>query len=116
MAELRNRKLISADMVTLGAVLRRARLLRQETLTDAGASSGVHPSQLSRLERGECHRFSKNLHKYANYLQIDLAVDQVSNSALIEKVARIASRSAPTAKALAAIVEALAVLSEESKC
>ena len=86
-----------ANALELGQLLRTARTLRNATLTEAQEVTKINVGQLSRLERGDFRRASKNLQKYAEYLQIgenEIKALQSANPATIaNRVEEFASKS-----------------------
>ncbi|WP_157641673.1 helix-turn-helix domain-containing protein [Burkholderia ubonensis] len=88
----------------LGAELRRARVAKKDTLVSAAEKAKIDVGQLSRIERGQFKRISKNLQKYANYLQIALPA---STDNLEERFRNFAARSAGHRAACELILDAL---------
>lgn len=88
-----------------GERLRQIRNQRGLTLVVASSELGIDVGQLSRFERGQFVRVSKNLQKYANYLQIN-SVAELPTS-LAERVMVIAARSEKHREAVEEIVTAL---------
>ncbi|WP_124466735.1 MULTISPECIES: RodZ family helix-turn-helix domain-containing protein [Burkholderia cepacia complex] len=100
-----NNKPISAETARkFGAALRHARMAKEEPLALAAERSNVDVGQLSRFERGQFKRVSRNLQKYANYLQISLIVRP---DALEERFRNFAARSVEHRAACELILEAL---------
>lgn len=88
----------------LGVELRRARASRGETLATAAKRAEIDVGQLSRFERGQFKRASKNLQKYAKYLQITLPA---WTDNLEERFRNFAARSAEHRAACELILDAL---------
>lgn len=102
---MRKYKPISTESAQkLGAELRRLRQDRDITLELASRRTKVDLSQLSRFERGEFRSASKNLHKYADFLQIQLIA---WTDDLGERFRNFAARSANHRTACELILDAL---------
>ncbi|MGD0958783.1 MAG: helix-turn-helix transcriptional regulator [Methylomonas sp.] len=105
-------KLIDAkNAAKLGQDLKKCRVQKGYTLKDSAIRCGVHFGQLSRFEVGEFKAISKNLQKYASFLQIDMsayyAVTNVDLPALSQKVSEFISRSPKHLVVMGVILEAL---------
>jgi transcriptional regulator with XRE-family HTH domain len=102
---MRNYKPISTESAQrLGRELRCARNLKTETLDSISKKIKVDVGQLSRFERGRFKAASKNLHKYAEYLQISLLL---WTDDLGERFRNLAARSAEHRAAFELILDAL---------
>jgi transcriptional regulator with XRE-family HTH domain len=88
-----------------GGRLRQVRSQRELTLVGVSSELGIDVGQLSRFERGQFVRASKNLQKYANYLQVN-AEEELPDS-LAERLMVIAARSVKHREAVEEIVTAL---------
>jgi transcriptional regulator with XRE-family HTH domain len=69
------RKLV--DAIALGVRLKEARLLANLTLNDVQKVTGVSYTQVSRFERGDFRRQSKNLRIICKYLDVAIASDSL---------------------------------------
>jgi transcriptional regulator with XRE-family HTH domain len=99
-------KPISPDKASrFGGRLRQVRNERELTLAGVSSELGIDVGQLSRFERGQFVRISKNLQKYANFLRVN-AEKELPDS-LVERVMVIAARSAKHREAVEEIVTAL---------
>lgn len=99
-------KSISSEKASqIGDGLRTARIQRKLTLTKVSDKLGVDVGQLSRFERGQFVLVSKNLQKYAKYLQINVA--DKPQDALAARVMVLASKSSKHREAVEEIVSAL---------
>ena len=76
-----------------GAHLHARRTQKGITLASIGCELEIDVGQLSRFERGEFKRLSRNLRKYSKYLQIsERELDNLSDSFPI-RIAAIAAKS-----------------------
>lgn len=99
-------KLIPSDhAVQFGSRLRNARIERNLTLKGVSSKLDIDAGQISRFERGKFVRVSRNLQKYAVYLQTSTDID-VQDS-LASRVMLIASKSAKHREAVEEILAAL---------
>jgi transcriptional regulator with XRE-family HTH domain len=102
---VQHKSISSENASQIGGGLRMERVKRNLTLEGVSAKIGVHVGQLSRFERGQFIRLSKNLQKYAKYLQINPSV--TVKDSLVERVMMIASKSIKHREAVEEIVTAL---------
>lgn len=99
-------KTISSDLaVQFGHRLRAARLDRDLTLEGVGSKLDIDAGQISRFERGQFVRISKNLQKYAKYLQTPATLNL--EDSLASRVMLIASKSRKHRQAVEEIIAAL---------
>lgn len=97
------------DAIALGDKIRNARIEKDMTLKSLGKIIGVDHSQISRYERGQVVRISKNLQKICTFLQIDDDLDRfsvggVSLGRRVDELLLLAPEGGP---AVAKLVEAL---------
>lgn len=66
-----NQTMVNEDNINLGEVIRRRRVVIPLTLQELAAMSGVSPSHLGRIERGERYPSARVLRRIAKPLGLD---------------------------------------------
>ncbi|WP_427916262.1 helix-turn-helix domain-containing protein [Stenotrophomonas maltophilia] len=99
------------DAAILGKKLKSARILRNFTLTEVASKTGIHHSQISRIERGLAITAGKNVQKLCTFFDVrDLRSTperRRTPAALSERARTLAERSASTAAALDSFLHVL---------
>lgn len=108
MAQRFNSKL---DAQLLGRRLRAARKARGETLISLAVATGVHHSQISRIERGEVVTLNKNVQKICEFLnETDDPFLLAAAPTLGQRVDRLLLAAPENEEVLRVLVEALEAL------
>lgn len=102
----KNRKSIQ-EAEELGGALRRRRKELGLTLSELANILEVDVGQLSRFERAEFKRMSKNLQKVSNFLQIPDTKEPEESDAVVRQFAELLGRSERHRAAALALVRAL---------
>lgn len=103
-------KLNATSADSLAKAIREARIFRGLTLVKLGNECGVHHSQLSRIERGEIVRVSKNLESICTFLHIDISpkrLDHRQSQPLLSRIERLITSSKSSERAIESLVAAL---------
>lgn len=91
----------------LAAALQVRRISLGMTLMEAGLRVKIDCSQLSRFENGKFMTCSKNLHNYANFLQINDIEQYLREASLGERFDQFAAMSSRHRKAAEELLRAL---------
>lgn len=103
----------SENAQALGLRLRTARNSASMTLEDLAEKLKISHTQISRIERGQFKRTSKNVQILCTFLEIDATLPLQPARNLEARIARIASFSPRWERAVFALVEALEAAQEE---
>lgn len=100
---------IKSEALALGLALRNSRKIQGITLVQASKSIQINEGQLSRFEHGEFSFVTPNLQKFANYLHVDLLMEQERPSLdrRFEAARRMSDRHEAAAIALVQVLETL---------
>jgi transcriptional regulator with XRE-family HTH domain len=104
----KNNLLFDQNIDALGSKLRAERKRLGLTLHQCSVNTKINVGQLSRFEKGEFKRNSKNLQIYTSYLQI---IVNESNSDLIERFRLFSEKSSAHRNACRLLLEVLEQLS-----
>lgn len=101
-----------SDAPTLGAKLRRARENYGLSLMDVAVKVGIHHSQVSRIERGQFKRPTKNVLKLCNFLNVQPPIPSLQGKTptlkqLQQRIARSVAASPHRARLIATFLDAL---------
>lgn len=111
---MRSQGKLLGDPPELGAKLRAARIAMGMTLVQIAQRTGIDVSQLSRFERGDFKRTSRNLQKLIDDLQIDLAAPAASRTSLsVEELSTKATLVAGRSERHRAATEAILLALEQ---
>lgn len=103
-----NQNSSTSSFLSLANRIHSERLRRGLTLVELGSACGVHHSQLSRIEKGNVTRVSKNIKKICTFLQIELTESTSTPKAnLLLRVERLITASNSSARAIESLVTAL---------
>jgi len=81
----------SIEASQVGQAIKAARRARGWTLPQLGKMSGVHPGQISRIERGVMKTGSSNVQVLCKILELDLQALIDSQEAVIKLASRLAA-------------------------
>ena len=94
----------------IGQLLKTARLRNRQTLKEIARSIRVDSSQISRIERGDFKRISRNVQKMCSYLHIpvsDIKDQARRESEISDWATRVAAQSPKNRMVLEALLMAL---------
>ena len=102
-----SRKLTAHNAKQIGGLVQTARQAKGATLQDVCAATGMHWSQLSRIERGVFKTASGNVRQVCKYLGVPVGHLIQQAAPLAVEVARVAAQSKKNKRVLEAILYAL---------